>query len=161
MRGFTLIEVLVVVVVLGCLGAIAVPSLLSQINKGRETEAIHYLGILIKEQKAHSLEKGNYEPDDLRKLNDINTSKAKYYEFGVDPTSSEKGVFMRATPRSEWKPYLRSFFGAVVLFQGNDVIEQSCICRSKRVIGGHLKKSDLTVISKDKTLICKNNSEPL
>lgn len=159
--GFTLIEVLAVTAILFILCAISVPSFLQLVNKGRETEATYYLGILIRAQKAHRLEQLTYQPHDLSKLNEINTSKAKYYQYSVDPSSSGEGVFMRATPRTPWQTQLRSYFAAVVLFEGADAVDSTMICKSKVVIGGHLKKSDLNINSKDKTLACKNNSVPI
>lgn len=90
-------------------------------------------------------------------LGEIN-SEQEYYEYGVDPSSSGEGVFMRATPKERWKRELKSYFAAVVLF---DQVTPQIICESKSITGVHLKKSDLNVDKKKQTLSCKNNAREI
>jgi type IV pilus assembly protein PilA len=57
-RGFTLIELLVVVIIIGVLAAVALPNLLGQVAKGRQSEAKNNLGAINRSQQAHRLEEG-------------------------------------------------------------------------------------------------------
>lgn len=61
--GFTLLELIIVIIIVGILSAIAVPSLLAQVDKARYAEAKIHMSAIAKELKAHRLEKGYFPPD--------------------------------------------------------------------------------------------------
>ena len=83
-KGFTLIELLVVVVIVGILAMIALPNLLKQVGKARETEAKQDLGSLIHAQQAYYYETRTFA-DSMNKLAAYITVDSKYYSF-PDPT---------------------------------------------------------------------------
>lgn len=58
--GFTLIELMMVVVILGILGAIAVPMFGSYLNRSRATEGAAMLGEIKQRQEAYRSEFGQY-----------------------------------------------------------------------------------------------------
>ena len=79
-KGFTLIEIIIVVVILGVLASIALPRLTGQINKARAAEAFNALGMLMgKISECYVL-----ESDNITKCNTVaNITASTGYIFPV------------------------------------------------------------------------------
>ena len=93
-KGFTLIELLVVVIIVGVLAAVALPNLLGQVGKARETEAKNAIGTLNRSQQAFHFDTKTFVADP--QLNaDFQTIQNP---FGVSLISE---VFAYATPAGD------------------------------------------------------------
>ena len=59
-KGFTLIEILVVVLIIGILAAVAVPGYMKVIEKSRATQAISTLNQIAKAQNVYNVKNGHF-----------------------------------------------------------------------------------------------------
>jgi type IV pilus assembly protein PilA len=87
--GFTLMELLIVVVILGVLSAIAIPNFINQIGKAREAEVKGIVGSIGRAQQAYHFEKGTFATS-IKLLNDGRSSasfNSNYADF-PDPVEA-------------------------------------------------------------------------
>ncbi|MBE9176114.1 type II secretion system protein [Synechocystis salina LEGE 06155] len=66
--GFTLLEVLIVVIITSILAAIAIPNLVAQVDKARYSEAKTQMSCMAKELTAYRYEHGTFPPDVNRNI---------------------------------------------------------------------------------------------
>ncbi len=91
-KGFTLAELLIVVVILGILGSIALPRFFPQAEKGRVAEAIAMLSAIRQGEEAYRLENGSY-------IASTNASFGWEKSLGMeDPGSAGFFTYAIATP---------------------------------------------------------------
>jgi type IV pilus assembly protein PilA len=96
-EGFTFIELLVVIIILGIISIMALPILLGQVGKARETEAKEQLSAIAQAQQAYFFEKGTFA-DALAKL-DV-TVEGKYYNFPNPITANSNKVKHQAVAQN-------------------------------------------------------------
>lgn len=99
--GFTLIEVLIVVIILGILASIAVPQYASSIEKAKTGEAKTNLGSILTGEKLYFLENETYiDLADIAAINsnlDVDIS-GKYFTYAVSGASTS--AFLGTATRS-------------------------------------------------------------
>lgn len=108
--GFTLVELMVVIVIIGTLAAVALPSFLKQAARSKQARALSYVGTVNRAQQAFFMENArfanstaelgigeNYAPDD--------------YVYTVN--SQNQGLDLTSTQAIPINPALRGYAGVV------------------------------------------------
>jgi type IV pilus assembly protein PilE len=105
-RGFTLIEVMIVVVIVGVLFGIALPGYQNSMEKGRRSDARSALLDAANRQEQYMLDRGTYTADmeDLGYSEDPAVSQDGHYSVAAaacDGGSIARCFTLTATPRSD------------------------------------------------------------
>lgn len=79
-KGFTLIELIIVLLIAGLLSAIAIPSFIGQVGKAREVDAKNNLGTIARSQQAYHFEKKNFA-NNINQLGISGLSNSNYYNY--------------------------------------------------------------------------------
>ncbi len=80
-KGFTLVELAVVIVIIGVLAAFAVPRFRASVERSKAAEAFNYLSSIAAAQERYHARQGSYATD-LATL-DIKFSTPKYFTVGT------------------------------------------------------------------------------
>ena len=85
-KGFTLVELAVVIIIIGVLAAFAVPRFLDSVERSKAGEAFNYLSAIRTAQERYQIRQGTY-CDDITKL-DIQMPDPKYFTVGTPAAGS-------------------------------------------------------------------------
>src|SRR6478736_6927095 len=80
-KGFTLVELAVVIIIIGVLAAFGVPRFLDSVERSKAAEAFNYMSAVRSAQERYQVRQGTYA-DDLTKL-DIQMPDPKYFTVGT------------------------------------------------------------------------------
>lgn len=121
--GFTLLELLLVVTIIGILVVLALPILIGTVSKTRGSEALQTLSMALQSQQAHHIELG-YFATNWSALNvEPNNTESNYY-YTTETTDNRQVAILKATPKNE---ELRGYLAGieVVIQKGAKVFPQS------------------------------------
>lgn len=86
-KGFTLIEIIVVIIIVGTLAAIALPRFTGMFERTRVSEGIQFLTVLLGAQKAYEVENGAY----ATVAGDLDIEITRSANFVLPPTVANPG----------------------------------------------------------------------
>lgn len=99
-HGFTLIELLVTIIIIGVLGAVALPSFLNQVAKARGSEAKGNMGAINRAQQAYRWENNTFATD----ITHLNIRlNSKFYDYDVINSSSSDAKSVTTSKVEELK----------------------------------------------------------
>jgi type IV pilus assembly protein PilE len=100
-QGFTLIELMIVVLIVGILAAFAIPSYNDYLRRGEVTEAFTFLTNSRMTLEQYYQDNRNYGAGVCAGgAIPTNPSGTKYFDFGCTTTNSNQGYVMTATGRA-------------------------------------------------------------
>ncbi|MFN4278981.1 type IV pilin protein [Thermosynechococcus sp.] len=122
-KGFTLIELLVVVTIIAVLAAIALPSMLNQAIKARESQAKTNVGAVNRAQQAYRLANPTFTTD-IASLQ-IGFSGTPDYRYEITQADSLYAEFQATPERAELKAFTGCTYATFSTLTTTQILETS------------------------------------
>jgi type IV pilus assembly protein PilA len=123
-EGFTLLELMVVMMIISVLTAIAIPAFYGQIGKSREAELQMKMGAIARSQQSYHFQQGQFAST----MNTLNLSDGLitsfYYDF-PDPTVDTAKVKHQALAKNSSKDQTRNY-AIGIYFDGGAYGRSTC-----------------------------------
>lgn len=152
-EGFTLIELLVVIIIIGILAAIALPSLLGQLNKAKQAEAKNNIGAANRAQQAYFLEWQQFTTSLTQLGVGIKTATTNYLYTIEDSSNGElKTINNKAYPKDNVNA-LKSYVGVVGTVLGDtdtgEALTVAYACESPKPVDGGTEPAAIASVDED------------
>lgn len=163
-EGFTLLELLVVIIIVGILAAIALPSFFTHINKAREAEAIEYIGIMNRAQQVYYTEHATFTSNIAELALGINSQTTNYkYIISNIASNPVLGVTNQAQPMIT-DTSIKAYIGGVNLntVMVNEAASLTILCKANQAIGvSGAPTGNETIVYNANGPTCPNNYSPV
>ncbi|MCL2934877.1 MAG: type IV pilin-like G/H family protein [Trichodesmium sp. MAG_R03] len=127
--GFTVIELLIVIIITGVLFSIALPSFLNQANKAKQSEAKAYIGSMNKAHQAYFVENTTFTTNIEALGIGVTTTPTNNYKYEVYSNAENKNVLSKGV--SQNPSALNSYGGTVfVVDAGDNSTLRSILCET-------------------------------
>lgn len=128
MKGFSLLELVIVLLIIGVLAAIAYPSMLDFVEEARAKEVLGILDNAIDAQSTYYVEKG-YFANTWAAL-DVGSNESESHRFSSETLNNNQYALLRAAPKvPDVKGYLA---GIETIKKHGSIGFESSICRAKK-----------------------------
>ncbi|MEA5449181.1 type IV pilin-like G/H family protein [Leptolyngbya sp. CCNP1308] len=109
-RGFTLIELMVAIAIMGVLAIVAIPSVLNQATRSKQARALKYIGMVNRAQQAFFVEHSRFAAS-TDELGFADNHAPPDYTYSV--TAGGGGLEITSTRATPTNPALRGYAGVV------------------------------------------------